>query len=502
MRKQFTGRLKMGILAACLVAAICGGQIAISAQFLQTSTEADQKDLSITVYRSGSAMIRDTRRLEIPPGAVQVKFSDVARNLVPDSVQVISTTAPSQLRVLQQTYAYGLLSPLQLLQAYVGKTLTIVLARRENGSDVEEAVQATLLAANPGPVWRINGKIEMFLRVDHYVFPDIPANLSAKPSLILLLKNEHSGEQELRVSYFTNGLTWAANYVLNVAPDWESADLSARATINNQSGTDYSQAKLQLVAGQVKRVYETVNYGGSGQGVGGGIGGGMMGQRVLMSAPAPPPAQPFAGYHLYTVRQPVDLPNDNLKQVSLIEPAHIQITRSYQVYGEVYYNQGAEPGSMLSEPVQLHLKLVNSRANSLGMPLPAGIVRVYKKDASGRQQLVGEDQIPDTASGETVTLNLGNAFDVTEHGKQANFQRQGPRESEASYEITLRNHQSQAIAVSVNEPFSGDWQILSSSFPYKKTSATSARFHVPVPAHGKAVLTYRVHVQWGAMPGR
>lgn len=152
---------------------------------------------------------------------------------------------------------------------------------------------------------------------------------------------------------------------------------------------------------------------------------------------------------------------------------------------------------MVRRPVELRLKFENRKSNSLGIPLPAGIARVYMEDASGREQLIGEDQSRDTATDETVTLDLGNAFDVTEQEKQTDFKRLGLRETEAAYEITLRNHQAQAITVAVNEPFSGDWQILSSSLPYTKTSATSARFDVPVPAEGQTVLKYRVRVQWG-----
>lgn len=481
----------LGLVGIFGAGAECAAQAARPTQTVtQTATQAEQKDLSISVYRSGSAMVRDTRQLEIPQGTVQLKFSDVARELLPDSVQLDSP----HLILLQQTYAYDLLNPHSLLQAYVGKTLTAVVIRRQNGSDVETPVQATLLAGSPTPVLEINGKIETDLHVDHYIFPSVPANLSAKPALLLLLQNQHSGEQNVRVSYFTNGLTWAANYVLKVGSDWKTADLSARAAINNRSGADYSHAKVQLVAGEVRRIYE---------GVIGGVVGGVPGppaprpKVMIADRMGPPPQQPFAGYHVYTLRQSVDLPNNNLKQVVLIEPRHIQISRICEVNGQVYYNQGVEPGAALDTPVALRVKFENQKANSLGMPLPAGVVRVYKNDATGREQLIGEDQIQDTASDETVTLNPGNAFDVTEKAKQTDFKRLGPRETEASYEITLRNHQSQAIVVAVNEPFGGDWQILSSSLSYTKTSSTSARFDVPVPANGGTVLKYQVRVQWG-----
>jgi hypothetical protein len=369
----------------------------------------------------------------------------------------------------------------------------LVLTRRRGGSDVEQQVEATLIAANPGPVWRIGGKIETGLKVDHCVFPSIPPGLSAAPSLILRLENRHSGQQRVRVSYLANSLHWDANYVIRVMPDWKTARVFARATVNNQSGADYGQAELQLVAGAVRRINE-----GMGGGEGGGVGGGMfsVAGRQLFAAPPPPPLEPFYGYHLYTFPQPVDVPNDAIKTLPLFSNSDVRIRRTYVVTGEVYYNQGVEPSSLLDTPVELHLRFDNTKTNSLGDPLPAGVVRVYKTYRTGRDELIGEDSIPDTAPAEAVALDLGNAFDVVEKGLQTDYERIARNAAEAAYEITIRNHQSQSIVVQVNEPFNGDWQILSSSLPYKKASSTSARFDVPVPADGTTVLQYRVRVQW------
>lgn len=452
----------------------------------ETAGVAARKGLSITVYRSGAALVRDTRRLDLPLGAVQLKFRDVARDLLPDSVQVDSP----QLTLLEQTYAANYLNSYSILQAYVGKMITVVVIRRQNGSDVEVPIQAKLLAGTPNPVLEINGKVETGLHVDHFVFPAVPPNLSSRPELFLLLENQRAGAHDFQVSYLTNGLNWAGNYVLTVDSGWKTARLSARAAVNNRSGADYSGVDVQLIAGEVRRVNE---------GVAGGVPSppGMFAARAQMQAAAPLSQEPFAGYHVYTLPQPLNLPNDAVKQVALLDARRIQISRAYGVNGAVYYNQPAEPGATLRRPVELRMKFENRKSNSLGVPLPAGIARVYMEDASGREQLIGEDQLRDTAADETVTLDLGNAFDVTEEEKQTDFKRLGPRETEAAYQITLRNHQAQAITVAVNDPFSGDWQILNPSLPYTKTSATSARFDAPVPAQGEIVLKYQVRVQWG-----
>lgn len=465
---------------------ICGSARAQASAGV-TATAAERRGLSITIYRSGAALVRDTRAMDLPSGTVDLKFTGVARDLLPDSVRVDSP----QVTLLNQTYAADYLNPYSLLQAYVGKTVTAVVVRRRNGSDVEIPIQAKLLAGSPNPVLEINGKVETNLHVDHFIFPSVPPNLSDRPELLLLIGNRQAGMRTLRVSYLTKGLSWAGNYVLLVDSGWKTATLSARATIYNRTGVDYSGAQTQLVAGEVRRVYEGPNTG-----VAGGVPGGVPAGRVMMQAAAALPQEPFAGYHVYALPEPLELPNNSVKQVAMIEPRRIQISRGYEVNGAVYYNQGAEPGEMRISPVQLRLKFENQKSNSLGIPLPAGIARVYKTDDSGREQLIGEDQLQDTASAETATLDLGNAFDVTEKGKQTDFERLGPRETEAAYEITLSNQQSQAVAVKVNEPFNGDWHILNSSLPYTKTSATSAQFIVPVPAGGQTVLTYRVQTQW------
>ncbi|HLI34472.1 MAG TPA: DUF4139 domain-containing protein, partial [Terriglobia bacterium] len=191
------------------------------------------------------------------------------------------------------------------------------------------------------------------------------------------------------------------------------------------------------------------------------------------------------------------LPDHESKQISLLSANGVSVTRVYEVNGQPYYYRNPEPGAPFKDPVEVRLKFENSKSSALGMPLPAGVVRVYRKDSAGHEQFLGEDRIDHTPGGEMINLNAGNAFDVTEERKQTDYQRLGQHSSEMTFEIVLRNHQSQPIQVTVNEPFGGDWELLSSSFPYEKTSAFSARFTVPVAANGEATLKYRVRVRWG-----
>jgi len=206
--------------------------------------------------------------------------------------------------------------------------------------------------------------------------------------------------------------------------------------------------------------------------------------------------QPFSEYHLYTVHRQVTLPNNDSKQISLLAASGVRFEKTFEVNGQTYYYyspfQGGQP---VKEPVQAHIKFKNSEANSLGVPLPAGVVRIYQSGSDGSLALIGEDRIEHTPKDEKVNLYIGNAFDVIAERKQTDFETLGTNLYEAAFQITLRNHKTEPISVEVKEPIGGQWTILNSNYKYEKTSAFEATFTVPVPAGGQSTLTYRVRVQ-------
>jgi len=456
------------------------------AQTAQTSTETDQKDLAITVYNSNIALVRDVRRLRLPAGTLDLRFTDIAAAVNPATVHIVSLTAPKELTVLEQNYEYDLLSPQKLLQKYVGKELTLIRLRTENNTTKEESVKALLLAYNEGPVWKVGNEIITGMGADRYVFPDLPENLYSKPTLVWLLDNRHASEQTLEASYLTNQVNWNADYVLTLGVDQKAADLNGWVTIVNQSGTAYKNALLQLVAGEVHRVLA---------GVVGGVPGGL---RAMKAEAAPQFAEEaISEYHLYTLERRTTLQNNETKQISLLSSTGISVDKVFEVDGQqFYYHNAQRPGQPFKDPVKVRIKFKNAQANSLGMPLPAGTVRVYQGDSKGRVQFVGEDRIDHTPKDETLDLYIGNAFDIVAERKQTDFQALGPRSYEMAFDIALRNHKPEPITVLVNEPIGGDWRILDSTFKWEKTAAFAARFTVPVPANGESILKYRVRVRW------
>ena len=483
MMTSRSARLWLPIVAL----AVSLGSVEAFCQATLTSTQQDQKELAVTVYNSNIGLVRDVRRLRLPAGKLDVRYMDIAARVNPATVHIVSLTAPKDLTVLEQNYEYDLLSPQKLLSKYVGKEVTLIRVRTENNSTREEAVKATLLALNEGPVWQVGNEIITGMGADRLVFPDLPENLYSKPTLVWLLNNRHPGEQTIEASYLTNDMNWTADYVLTVAADQRAADLNGWVTVTNNSGTTYREALLQLVAGELHRVEAR---GGRD----------MMEMKAMRAPAAAAPAfarESISEYHLYTLERRTTLQDNETKQISLLAAPGVLVDKHFIVDGQDYYFHNQQsPGEPIKEPVKVNLWFKNAEANSLGVPLPAGTIRVYQGDSKGRVQFIGEDQIGHTPKDETIKLYIGNAFDVVSERKQMDYVKVSPRVVEMAFEVALRNHKPDPITVEVNEPIGGDWQMLNASFKYEKTAAFVARFTVPVAADGESVLKYRVRVRW------
>jgi hypothetical protein len=453
-----------------------------------SSTINDQQSVAITVYNSNIGLVKDTRILKLPRGSSQLRFMDVAQQINPTTVHIKSLTAPNALEVVEQSYEYDLLNPQKLLDKYVGKELTLVLRKLENNTEQLVPTRATLLSNNSGQVWQIGGQIIINpTNIAEIRFDTLPADLIAKPTLVWSLNNTGAAEHRVEASYLTNGIGWRSDYVVVVNQNDTKADLNGWVTINNNSGTTYNKAELKLVAGDVNRVQEMQ----------------MMVKdelRRAQAAAAPQPQfqeQAFFEYHLYTLQRPATLKNNETKQISLLSAANFNVKKELVVNGQPYYFQGYNnPGEAIKEKVGVYVEFKNSKENSLGQPLPAGVVRVYKADQTGAQQFIGENRIDHTPKDESVRVKLGDAFDVVAERKQTDYKNISRRVFEYAYELRIRNHKEEDVTVVVNEPIGGDWEIISSTFPAQKTAAFAARFNVPVAKDGEAVLSYRVRVRF------
>jgi hypothetical protein len=450
-----------------------------------TTTLADQVELALTVYNSDIALVRDVRTIRLAQGESDLHFMDIAATVNPATVHFRSLTEPARVSVLEQNYEYDLLEPEKLLRKYVGRDVTLVRMRHTDGTTREEDVTARLLSYNNGPVWLIGGEIVTGLHADHIRFPELPGNLYSRPTLIWTLDNEGGAPHRVEASYLAGQLSWNADYVLTVARDDRLADLDGWVTLTNGSGTSFLNASLQLVAGDLNRVKQEL---------------GQMRSATLSdvrAAAAPMMQEAFSDYHLYTLGRKTSIHNSETKQVSMLGATNFPVVKRYVVDGQAYYYRNAQhPGAPIKDVVQVYYQLENEARAGLGMPMPAGVVRVYQADSKGGVQFVGEDRISHTPKDERLNLKIGHAFDVVCERKQTDFQKIATNVYESEYEITLRNHKTTAVTVEVNEPVGGTWRMLEASFPWTKTEAWAAQFTVPVAADGTAVLRYRVRVTY------
>ena len=291
----------------------------------------------------------------------------------------------------------------------------------------------------------------------------------------------------MEASYLAGKLSWNADYVLRVTRDDKAGDLDGWVTLTNGSGTEFRNAKLQLVAGDLNRVRNELAKMA------------MYDAREVRPAAAPAPMQQesFSDYHLYTLGRKTTINNNQTKQVSMLEGTGVPVMKRYLVDGQAfYYRNPQHPGAPIKDVVQVFYQLKNEQKNGLGMPMPAGVVRVYQEDSKGGVQFVGEDRIDHTPKDETLNLKIGNAFDVVCERKQTDFEKISSGVYEIEYEIVVRNHKASPITVEVNEPVGGTWRMLRSTHEWTKTDAWAAQFKVPAAPDATATLKYRVRVTY------
>ncbi len=449
------------------------------------SGEQEQTALAVTIYNNDLALVKDTRRVRLANGENLLGWRDVSARMQPETA-LLRGLDGKRLTLLEQNFDFDLLTPQKLLEKSVGEPVRVIRPAHPV-TGVEPVEYATVLAANDGVVLKYGDRVETGIP-GRLAFGAVPANLRDRPTLSMLFRSEGAGDRALELSYLTGGLSWKADYVAELTGKEDSLDLNGWVTLTNTSGTAYRNALLQLVAGDVNRARPEPRL--------------MPMAKAMMAAEAAADMQQEAlfEYHLYTLERPTTLLDRQTKQVALLSAQKVPVAKEYLLRGADYYYQGQHGDLGRKMKTGVFLEFVN-QGGGLGVPLPKGVVRVYKKDSAGRAQFIGEDRVDHTAKGETVRLKLGEAFDVTADKKQTDFNKlagYGGRGGviETGYELVIRNAKSEAIKVKVIEPMPGDWQMLAESLPHKKETASTAVWEVPVPAEGKAVLTWRTRIRY------
>jgi len=447
----------------------------------QKLTQKSQTDLSLTIY-NGFAVVRDVRAVVLPVGELLVEYHDVASTLKPTSVLVNTLDSDKGVRILEQSYRYDLLNRQSLLDTYIGRKLKYSRTVLQDHTYEKVLREGILLSTNPEIV-DFGDEIEIS-PVGIISLPDVPEGLILNPTLVWLMDNAIAGQQSIATTYIANNLAWKADYVLLLDDQRKRLNLSSWATIRNDTGTVFRNAKVKLVAGNVNQVFEQqpkqANFSRAGR------------ESMALMADSMPTAQTLAAYQSFALPRRTQLLNHEEKQIEFIDVASIKYEEVYRLQSQVMSRAYPQTEEKL---ISYGIRFDNTEANKLGMPLPTGVARAYllaDGKAEGGTDLIGETQFSATPRDQTVVLALGQAFDLTADRTQMDFTRLNDRNYEATYEIEISNSKDDVITVSVDELLQGDWQLLEGSEKSEKLNSQTLRFEVNVPARGKKRIQYRV----------
>ncbi len=490
--------MKKLIFSAMLVMAVlpCGSDPA-GAQEKQVSGK-NSKNIALTIYNQNFGLVKDVREIELDKGINFVRFSDVAAAIDPTTVNFMSLTAPNTVVVREQNYQYDVMDRDTILNKLVGETITLK-RYADNGSSTETTGEllnppiVTIVDTNGNPRTKHSGIV---LKTDDGIVVSpagelklsaLPKDLVPKPALLWKLEAVKGGLHDTEISYQTRGLSWRCDYVAVANDDDSQVDLTSWVTLDNKSGSSYKNASLKLLAGDVHRVQPQVHH-----------------RMAMMKSTMAEAAmdnqfseKSFAEYHLYSLAGRTNVNNNETKQMSLFNANGVPTRKLY-----LFEPQGAHPiiygggGGDAGKKINVKLEIENVKKNNLGMALPKGKVRVYKRDSDGALQFVGEDLIDHTPRDEKIRLYIGDAFDLVGEHKQMSYTRPNQRTTRATYQISLRNHKDEDVEITAVEHASGDWKIKSSSHKYKKTSASKFEFTVNVPKRGETVIDYEIEIRY------
>ncbi|HWP30917.1 MAG TPA: DUF4139 domain-containing protein [Fimbriimonadales bacterium] len=458
----------------------------------------------LTVYNANFGLVKEVREINLSSGRQTVRIEDVAAYIDPTSVSLKSLTK-DEIEILEQNYQYDLISPQVILLKSIGKRIRVRQVL-ENGQ--ERVTEGVLLSA-PGQIVTAEGSpYQMYsglvMQTDDgriilnpvgtFEVLELPEGLISKPTLMWDLIAGRSGAHKIELAYLTNQINWYANYVLTLNADDTKADLNGWVTINNQSGKTYKDANLKLVAGDVRRLRQ----------YGFGIGGARAAEERMAKAELGFAEEQLFEYHLYTLQRPATVRDKETKQIALLSATEVPVKKDLVFEGQksiwISYGRNYRPGegwaTDTSAKVNIVVEVHNSEKNKLGMPLPKGIVRVYKRDSEGRVQMLGEDEIAHTPREEKFRLYIGDAFDIVGSRTRTNFQRISDRVVQETFEIKLRNRKKTQETVRVVEHGWGDWQILNESMPSKKIDSNTFEYLVTLKPDVEAVIRYTIQTRW------
>ncbi|HLN02599.1 MAG TPA: hypothetical protein VK335_25145 [Bryobacteraceae bacterium] len=477
-------------------------------------------DPALTVYNQQFAVVRETIPLDLKQGLNQIQFTGTTAQLEPESVMLRDPSGQRLLRILEQNYRADPVSLEALMRRYEGQTIEFQV---HNGDRIEtvsgKIVRAEAVAPaqwfnqpspygqqQPGvaqPIIEVAGKLRFDLPGTP-LFPGLGAGMILQPTLDWTIETDHAGLVNAELAYVTGGFNWNADYNF-VQGDANKLDIIGWVTLENRSGKEFENARVKLMAGDVNKLQPP----------------GFGGPRAMMMGSAGMAVQEMSGpqvvektfdeYHLYTLQRPITIHGSESKQVEFVRANNVKAevlyvydgakidAGRYQGWQAEAIRQDASYGTLSNRKVWVMREFLNSDANHLGMPLPKGRIRFYRRDTDGRLEFTGEDAIDHTAKDEKIRVFTGSAFDLTGERKRTVFHNDmGRQMMDEGFEIKVRNHKKEAAEVRVVEHLYrwSTWDITTSSMPFNKTDAQTIEFRVSLQPDEEKTVTYIAHYTW------
>src|SRR5882724_1645689 len=511
----------------CLSAVLLWGALYKFNSAFASGTEQEQNGDSpaLTIYNQQFAVVRQKLPLDLRSGINHLQVTDITAHLEPDSVILRSIDAGRHLQILEQNYRNDPVSQQLLLSLYEGKTIDFLETDKDGTAHTVQGKiirsgyvphyaafqsygpqyatqQAAVAQGSEQPVIEVNGKLQFSLP-GQPLFPALADDTVLKPTLAWELQTDKPGATTAEFSYVTDGMNWEASYNAVAPPKGNALELVGWVTLDNQSGRTFRDAHVKLMAGDVNKVQPPPVMGMPMGAISTfGRGGGQFGPPVTEKT--------FDEYHLYTLEHATTLHDRETKQVEFIRAAGIQsqmvyvydgfkIDQNYRNWTYENIRQQESYGTLSNPKVWVMQEFKNSTANHLGMPLPKGRVRFYRRDDDGQLEFTGENDIDHTPKDETIRLYTGSAFDMTGERSRTEYRSDfNGRWIDESFEIKVRNHKTAPAEVRIVEHlyrWTG-WDIVKNSHPFKRVDSQTMEFVVQVPADGEKIVNYKVHYSW------
>lgn len=443
-------------------------------------TAGARQSLSLTVYQRDMALVSEERPVQARRGLFELVWPDISSRMIPGSVR---TVAPGSIHLLEQNYQGRTLDAQSLLESYLGREIT--LERYDKRTGALESRGGVLLSLDGGRVVKFGDRVEIDPE-GAVVLPGVPKDLTSSPRLSWLAEGKKEEVSVMSLSYLTRGLGWSCDYVLSLDEKGETGSLTGWASLDNNTGLEYRDCSLTLVAGDVNiqsrpepqpRMMKTMLAARAG-----GAPEAAMDESFTSEA--------AGDYYRYDLGRKVTLGRFDTRQIELLGVPSLTVQTLYRLAGDQRYYFGPTPERQKNLRPQILLEWTNGGANYPGQPLPAGIVRVYRSTGAGKALFMGEDRIVPTPRDEKATIAAGSAFDIAASRRQTDFRRLSDRLRQVTVEVRLSNRKDRPVTVQVDETLPGEWNITAKSHPFEKLDSGTARFSIAVQPGAEVVLTY------------